>query len=132
MIEMGVIEPSERSWAFPPVMVKRPGSNKLRMAIDYRRLNQMSMPYPYGMQDIHETLDSLVGKRYYWSVDISSYYWQIELEEGAKELTAFVIPGGQKYQFTHVLFGLRAAPTWAQQQLKETLLADPTTARLVN
>jgi hypothetical protein len=74
----------------------------------------------------------LVGKRYYWSVDISSYYWQIELEEGAKELTAFVIPGGQKYQFTRVPFGLRAAPAWAQQQLKETLLADPTTATLVN
>ena len=69
----------------------------------------MTVPYPYGMQDMHETLDNLVGKRYYWSVDISSYYWQIELDSEAKELTAFVIPGGQKYQFTRVPFGLRSA-----------------------
>ena len=132
MLEMGVIEPSSSPWAFPLVMVKRPGSSKLRMAIDYRLLNQMSVPYPYGMQDMHETLDALVGKRYYWSVDISSYYWQIELADEAKELTAFVLPGGQKYQFTRVPFGLRSAPAWAQQQLKETLLADPTTSSLVN
>jgi len=132
MLEMGVIEPSSSPWAFPLVMVKRPGSSKLRMAIDYRLLNQMSVPYPYGMQDMHETLDNLVGKKYYWSVDISSYYWQIELEADAKELTAFVIPGGQKYQFTRVPFGLRAAPAWAQQQLKETLQTDPTTSKLVN
>jgi hypothetical protein len=84
------------------------------------------------MQDMHETLDALVGKKFYWSVDISSYYWQIELAEEAKELTAFVLPGGQKYQFTRVPFGLRSAPAWAQQQLRETLQADSTTARLVN
>jgi transposase InsO family protein len=84
------------------------------------------------MQDMHETLDQLVGKRFYWSVDISSYYWQIELADESKELTAFVIPGGQKFQFTRVPFGLRSAPAWAQQQLKETLQADPTTAKLTN
>ena len=132
MLEMGVIEPSSSPWAFPLVMVKRAGSSKLRMAIDYRLLNQMSVPYPYGMQDMHETLDALVGKRFYWSVDISSYYWQIELAEEAKELTAFVLPGGKKYQFTRIPFGLRSAPAWAQQQLKETLQADPTTSSLVN
>ncbi len=132
MLEMGVIEPSSSPWAFPLVMVKRPGSSKLRMAIDYRLLNQMTVPYPYGMQDMHETLDMLVGKRFYWSVDISSYYWQIELSDESKELTAFVIPGGQKFQFTRVPFGLRSAPAWAQQQLKETLQADPTTAKLTN
>ncbi len=92
----------------------------------------MSVTYPYGMQDMHETLDNLVGKRYYWSVDISSYYWQIELETEAKGLTALVIPGGQKFQFTRVPFGLRAAPAWAQQQLKEILQADPTTTKLLN
>ena len=132
MLEMGVIEPSSSPWAFPLVMVKRPGSLKLRMAIDYRLLNQMTVPYPYGMQDMHETLDNLVGKRYYWSVDISSYYWQIELENESRELTAFVIPGGQKYQFTRVPFGLRSAPAWAQQQLRETLQQDPTTTKLIN
>ena len=42
------------------------------------------------------------------------------------------MPGGGKFQFKRVPFGLRAAPMWAQSQLKERLDADPTTQGLVN
>ena len=132
MLEMGVIEPSDSPWSAPVVMVHRPGSSKLRLAIDYRLLNSMTEPAPFAMPDMHEVLDNLVGKKYYWSVDISSYYWQIAIEDESKPLTAFVIPGGGKFQFKRVPFGLRAAPMWAQSKLKEELDADPTTKGLVN
>ena len=132
MLEMGVIEPSDSPWSAPVVMVRRPGSSKLRLAIDYRLLNSMTEPAPFAMPDMHEVLDNLVGKKYYWSVDISSYYWQIAIEDESKPLTAFVIPGGGKFQFKRVPFGLRAAPMWAQSKLKEELDADPTTKGLVN
>jgi hypothetical protein len=36
------------------------------------------------MPDMHEVLDKLVGKRYYWSVDVSSYYWQIPIDDESK------------------------------------------------
>jgi len=132
MLEMGVIEPSNSAWAFPLVMVKRPGSSKLRMAVDYRLLNAQSEPYPYGMPDMNEVLDKLVGKRFYWSVDVSSYYWQIEMDEESRPLTAFVIPGGDKFQFTRVPFGLKSAPMWAQQQLRDELRQGEETKDLVN
>ena len=132
MLEMGVIEKSDSPWSAPVVMVRRPGSSKLRLAIDYRLLNQMTEPAPFAMPDMHEVLDQLVGKKYYWSVDVSSYYWQIEMEDESKPLTAFVIPGGGKFQFRRVPFGLRAAPMWAQSQLREALDGDPNTKGLVN
>ena len=132
MLEMGVIETSESPWSAPVVMVRRPGSSKLRLAIDYRLLNQMTEPAPFAMPDMHEVLDKLVGKRYYWSVDVSSYYWQIEMEEESKPLTAFVIPGGGKFQFRRVPFGLRAAPMWAQSQLRDALDQNSETRGLVN
>jgi len=132
MLEMGVIEPSMSPWSAPVVMVRRPGSSKLRLAIDYRLLNQMTEPAPFAMPDMHEVLDKLVGKRYYWSVDVSSYYWQIEMEEESKPLTAFVMPGGGKFQFRRVPFGLRAAPMWAQSQLREALDQNADTKGLVN
>jgi hypothetical protein len=132
MLEMGVIEPSDSPWSAPVVMVRRPGSTKLRLAIDYRLLNSMTEPAPFAMPDMQEVLDKLVGKKYYWSVDISSYYWQIAIDDESKPLTAFVIPGGGKFQFKRVPFGLRAAPMWAQSQLKEELDKDETTRGLVN
>jgi hypothetical protein len=132
MLEMGVIEPSDSPWSAPIVMVRRPGSTKLRLAIDYRLLNSMTEPAPFAMPDMHEVLDKLVGKRFYWSVDVSSYYWQIQIEDESKPLTAFVVPGGGKFQFKRVPFGLRAAPMWAQSQLKEALDADQATQGLVN
>jgi hypothetical protein len=81
---------------------------------------------------MQEVLDRLVGKKYYWSVDVSSYYWQIEMEDESKPLTAFVIPGGGKFQFTRVPFGLRAAPMWAQSQLRTELDANEGTRGLIN
>jgi hypothetical protein len=132
MLEMGVIEPSDSPWSAPVVMVRRPGSSKLRLAIDYRLLNQMTEPAPFAMPDMHDVLDKLVGKKYYWSVDVSSYYWQIEMTDESKPLTAFVIPGGGKFQFRRVPFGLRAAPMWAQSQLRESLDKNEDTRGLVN
>lgn len=132
MLEMGVIEKSDSPWSAPVVMVKRPGSSKLRLAIDYRLLNMQTQPAPFAMPDMHEVLDRLVGKKHYWSVDVSSYYWQIEMEDESKPLTAFVIPGGGKFQFTRVPFGLRAAPMWAQSQLREALDSNEGTKGLIN
>lgn len=132
LLAQGVIRPSSSPWAFPLVLVRRPGSDKVRCCVDFRLLNEMTEPYPYGMQDLHMTLDELAGKLYYWSVDVSSYYHQIPLDEESCQYTAFVLPGGSKYEYTRVPFGLRSAPAWAQQQLRETLQRNEGTKKLVN
>lgn len=132
LLEQGVIRPSDSPWAFPLVLARRPGSDKVRCCIDYRLLNLMVEPYPYGMADLHMTLDGLVGYKFYWSVDVSSYYHQIRMEEDSMQYTAFVLPGGRKYEYTRVPFGIKTAPAWAQQQLREALQANAGTEKLVN
>jgi hypothetical protein len=132
LLAQGVIRPSDSPWAFPLVLVRRPGSEKVRCCVDFRLLNSMTEPYPYGMQDLHGTLDALAGKKYYWSVDVSSYYHQMLLEEDSCKYTAFVLPGGSKFEYTRVPFGLRSAPAWAQQQLRESLQKHEGTRKLIN
>lgn len=132
LLAQGVIRPSDSPWAFPLVLVRRPGSDKVRCCVDFRLLNTMTEPYPYGMQDLHGTLDELAGKKYYWSVDVSSYYHQISLDNDSCQYTAFVLPGGSKYEYTRVPFGLRSAPAWAQQQLRENLHKHEGTKKLIN
>jgi hypothetical protein len=127
-----LIRESDSPWAFHLVLVRRPGSDKVRCCVDFRLLNSMTEPYPYGMQDLHQTLDELAGKKYYWSADVSSYYHQIKLEEESCQYTAFVLPGGSRYEYTRVPFGLRSAPAWAQQQLREALQRNQGTQKLIN
>jgi hypothetical protein len=132
LLEQGVIKPSDSPWAFPLVLARRPGSDKVRCCVDYRLLNLMVEPYPYGMADLHQTLDGLVGHKFYWSVDVSSYYHQISVEADSMQYTAFVLPGGSKFEYSRVPFGIKTAPAWAQQQLRETLQGNKGTEKLVN
>ena len=129
-LQQGVIRKSSSAFAFPLVLVKRNG--KVRVCCDFRLLNEMTEPYPYAMPDLHDVLDRLAGKRYYWSVDVSSFFNQIEVDDDSAEYLAFVVPGGDKYEFRRVPFGCKNAPAWAQQQLKENLQADESTRGLIN
>lgn len=132
LLAQGVIRKSSSPFAFPIVLARRPGSDKIRVCCDFRLLNEMTEPYPYSMPNLHEVLDRLAGKKYYWSVDVSSFFNQIEVEEDSRQYLAFVIPGGAKYEYLRTPFGCKNAPAWAQQQLKESLTEDEGTKDLVN
>ena len=132
LLAQGVIRKSSSPFAFPIVLARRPGSDKIRVCCDFRLLNEMTEPYPYSMPNLHEVLDRLAGKKYYWSVDVSSFFNQIEVEEDSRQYLAFVIPGGAKYEYLRTPFGCKNAPAWAQQQLKESLAGDEGTKELVN
>jgi hypothetical protein len=84
------------------------------------------------MPNLQQVLDRLAGKKYYWSVDVSSFFNQIEVEVDSRQYLAFVIPGGAKYEYLRTPFGCKNAPAWAQQQLKESLALDEGTQDLVN
>ncbi len=132
LLAQGVIRKSSSPFAFPIVLARRPGSDKIRVCCDFRLLNEMTEPYPYSMPNLHEVLDRLAGKKYYWSVDVSSFFNQIEVEEDSRQYLAFVIPGGAKYEYLRTPFGCKNAPAWAQQQLKESLAENEDTRDLVN
>jgi hypothetical protein len=132
LLAQGVIRKSSSPFAFPIVLARRPGSDKIRVCCDFRLLNEMTEPYPYSMPNLHEVLDRLAGKKYYWSVDVSSFFNQIEVEEESRQYLAFVIPGGAKYEYLRTPFGCKNAPAWAQQQLKESLESNTSTKDLVN
>jgi hypothetical protein len=86
LLAQGVIRPSDSPWAFPLVLVRRPGSEKVRCCVDYRLLNSMTEPYPYGMQDLHGTLDALAGKKYYCMIDgrLGLYSWNPRSERNGE------------------------------------------------
>lgn len=63
MLQTGVIELSNFSWASPVCPVKKKDGS-FRFCIDYRRVNAVSKKDAYPIPDIQDALDNLRGSRY--------------------------------------------------------------------
>lgn len=120
MVDKGVIETSISPWASPVVLVhKKDGT--MRFCVDYRRLNEVTVKDAYPLPKIEEAFDHLSGHAMFSTLDLSSGYWQVGMEKGDKEKTAFVTRKGL-YLFRVMPFGLCCAPG-TFERLMETVLA---------
>ena len=61
MLEHGIIEPSNSEWSAPIVIVKK-RDDTLRLCVDYRQLNSVSVMDAYPMPRIDELIDKLVNR----------------------------------------------------------------------
>lgn len=119
MQDLGVIEPSDSEWSSPIVLVpKKDGS--LRVCIDFHKINAVSRFDAYPMPCIDELLEKLGRAKYMTTLDLCKGYWQVPLEEGSKEYTAFRTSFGL-FQFTVMPFGLQGAPATFQQLMDRVL-----------
>ena len=87
-----MIEPSESSWAANVVLVKKKdGSKRL---VDYRGLSEVTIKDAYPIPRIDDTLDALGSAKWFSTLDLSSGYWQVALEEDAQDKTSFIVRNG--------------------------------------
>ena len=90
ILDIGAIQKSHSSWASMVVLVwKKDGS--LRLCIDLRKLNNQTVKDAYSLPCIDEMLNSLQRSQWFSLLDLMSGYWQVEMDEESKLLTAFTI-----------------------------------------
>ena len=89
----GLITPSEGAWSSPVVLVKKKDGS-WRFCIDYRCLNAVTIQYAHPLPKIDESLEALAGSRYFSTLDLMGGYWQVPLDDDAKDKSEFCTRGG--------------------------------------
>ena len=89
MLKNNIIRHSSSNYASNVTLVKR-ANGKYRFCADYRRLNAQSLKNPVALAAISSNYDMLGGSKYYTTLDQSSCYWQVALDERTAHKTAFL------------------------------------------
>ncbi len=79
MLELGVIEPSVSKWSSPPIPVKKKDGG-IRIVIDFRKLNSVTIREPFTMPSIDDILAHLGNATVLSKMDLLNGFYQILME----------------------------------------------------
>ena len=102
------IRPSTSPWGAPVLFAKKKGKT-LRLCINYRQLNRITIKNRYPLSRIDALFDQLRGARVYSKIDLRTGYHQLGVRDTNIPKTAFRTRYGH-FEFTVMPFGLTNAP----------------------
>lgn len=118
-LDKGFIRASSSPAAAPILMAKKPGGG-IRICVDYRGLNNMTIKNRYPIPLIRETLDALSQAKIYTKLDITAAFNRLRIAEGDEWKTAFITRFGL-FECLVANFGMTGAPSSFQHYINHNL-----------
>ena len=107
-MDKGFLRPSTSPWG-APVLFSKKNDKTLRLCIDYRQLNRVTIKNWYPLPKIDDLFDQLRGARVYSKIDLRTGYHQLRVRETDIPKTTFRTRYGH-FKFTMMPFRLTNAP----------------------
>ncbi len=122
-LKLGVVKRTNSLYNSPLFCVPKKLGQGLRIVQDFRELNNHSHIDKYSMKEITECIGDIgrANSTIFSTLDLTSGFWQMKLNEDSQDLTAFTIPGKGQFAWATSPMGLLGCPA-SFQRLMETVL----------
>ena len=104
-----------------PILFVPKKDGSLRLCVDYRKLNDITIKDVYPLPRIDELQDRLQGAKFFTAIDVRDAYYRVRMKEGHEWKTAFRTRYGL-YEYCVMPFGLTNAPATFQKLINDALL----------
>ena len=106
----GLIRRSSSEWGAAALFVTK-SDGSLRMCVDYRELNKLTLKNRYPMPRINDLFDQLHGATVFSQMDLATGFHQLRIAEDSIAKTAFRSEN-EFYEWLVMPFGLTNAPAY--------------------
>jgi hypothetical protein len=108
LLDKRYIRPSSSPWGCPALLVKKKDQS-LRLCVDYRPFNAVTVKNKYLLPHINILFDQLTSAKVFFKVDLRLGYHQIKIHPKDVPKTTFSTRYGL-YEYLVMSFGLTNAP----------------------
>ena len=119
LLKHGLATPSKSPWASPCLLVPKEGGS-MRVCTDYRKVNMVTIKDSYPLPRVDDIIDAIGTAKFATKIDLLKGYYQIELSDSAKEISAFITPFGL-FEYTVMPFGMSNAPATFQRIINHSI-----------
>ena len=120
LILADVVEPCNGPWSSPILLVPKKDGG-LRAVADLRKVNDCVIADGYTMPDTQDLLDQLSGAVWFTSLDLSSAFWQLPLEEESRDCTAFMTKTHGLLRWKAMPMGFKNSSAYFQREIDAAL-----------
>ena len=124
--EEGIIRPVTKptNWCAPIVVVPKSTPGKVRICVDYTKLNESVRRENFPLPTTDQLLAQLDGATVFSKLDCNKGFHQIPLAEESQELTTFITPFG-RFCYTRLPFGISSGPEIFHREMTHILAGVP-------